>query len=706
MARPRKNTPHFQSTTGPLLSKGEVVKNIQNGLYREYPELFIPHALGESLEPWQKKVVGKLFLPGHKKRISVRAGHGCGKTYLSSRLVLQFLLNNAPSIVICTGPCVEENEKIFLADGRWVKIKELDGREFNIWGINDDLSTSLSRGRAFPNGIRPVFKLITKSGRYAIRTGNHPFMTFDGWKSLLDLRIGEYVAIPTKITALGDCKIDENIVKIIAYMITEGCTSQIKAGHISFTQNSGPILDEFSECVKQLGCHLKYVNGRNYTIRTGKKGSPKTKNAITEICRKFGLDGQRAWEKKIPQEIFSLDKDLKRIFLSRLFAGDGWIRKTEKDGGDREIGYACSSEELTRDVSRMLMEFGIRGRTWIRKKENITKGSLSKRDMFCWYASGSEAIKFITEIGIFGSKKEQERILNQEVSRERLPLFDMFPNDIKNYALNLIKKYGIGQGKIPINKQGDCINRKQLQKIALLTNDQFLLNIGRDDLAWDEIVQIEPLGLRMTYGIEVDNLHTYVTDFFEHNTGKQVRNQFWSQLDTAVRKSVFSGDMEVLKQKAYVKGYEELWKVLWVTSKDPKTIEGFHGPDEGKNLMWVIEEAKGVADPVFEALSGALSHENNLLYISSTCGPPRGHFFDSHHKLRKLYETEHIPSTLSSRVSPEQIDIWREQWGGEDSPVFQARVLAEFPEFDDSYIASLNDLMDAIEEPGEGEIYS
>lgn len=176
-------------------------------------------------------------------------------------------------------------------------------------------------------------------------------------------------------------------------------------------------------------------------------------------------------------------------------------------------------------------------------------------------------------------------------------------------------------------------------------------------------------------------------------TGKQTRNQFWSYLTTGIQRSVFRADIECLATRVFIKGDSaEEWKVVWVTSKEPKTIEGFHH----ENLLWIVEEAKAVADPVFESLSGALSQEGNFLYISSTCGPPRGHFFDSHTRLRHLYDTAHVPSTESSRVSPAKIQLWKEQWG-EDSPIFRARVLAEFPEEDDSAIASLSWLTRAIE---------
>lgn len=187
-------------------------------------------------------------------------------------------------------------------------------------------------------------------------------------------------------------------------------------------------------------------------------------------------------------------------------------------------------------------------------------------------------------------------------------------------------------------------------------------------------------------------------------TGKQTRSQYWSSLCIATQKSVFRDDIECLATRIFIKGQQakEEWKALWVPCKDPRTLEGFHGPVEGQNLLWVTEEAKAVPDPVFESLSGALSNENCFLYEASTCGPPRGQFFDSHTRLRHQFDTEHIPSTESPRVSPEKIQRWKEQWG-EDSPVYRARVLAEFPEEDDSAIASLSWLTRAIENSNDDE---
>ena len=157
-------------------------------------------------------------------------------------------------------------------------------------------------------------------------------------------------------------------------------------------------------------------------------------------------------------------------------------------------------------------------------------------------------------------------------------------------------------------------------------------------------------------------------------TSRQPRLQYWSYLNTIWQTSLLRDKIGWLKTKMYMKGYEESWFATWVTSKNHKNAEGFHG----ENLLWIIEEAKSVQDAVFEGVQGALSRPNNFIYISSTCGHPSGYFYETHTSRTDQWDTFHIPSWNSPRVSPEKIEVWRKEWG-EDSPVFQARVAAEFP---------------------------
>jgi len=53
--------------------------------------------------------------------------------------------------------------------------------------------------RAFPSGIKPVFKLLLASGLNVDATANHPFLTSGGWTRLDGLRPGAFVAVPRSL---------------------------------------------------------------------------------------------------------------------------------------------------------------------------------------------------------------------------------------------------------------------------------------------------------------------------------------------------------------------------------------------------------------------------------------------------------------------------------------------------------------------------
>jgi len=53
--------------------------------------------------------------------------------------------------------------------------------------------------RAFPSGIKPVFKLLLASGLNVDATANHPFLTSGGWTRLDGLRPGASVAVPRSL---------------------------------------------------------------------------------------------------------------------------------------------------------------------------------------------------------------------------------------------------------------------------------------------------------------------------------------------------------------------------------------------------------------------------------------------------------------------------------------------------------------------------
>jgi len=105
----------------------------------------------------------------------------------------------------------------------------------------------------------------------------------------------------------------------------------------------------------------------------------------------------------------------------------------------------------------------------------------------------------------------------------------------------------------------------------------------------------------------------------------------------------------------------------------PEALQGFHAD----NILFLIDEASGVADNVFEVAEGALSTDGAYVVMAANPTRQSGYFFDSHHKMRSAWAALHWSGVDSPRVSRTYIDNMRKKYG-ERSPVYKVRVLGEF----------------------------
>lgn len=121
-----------------------------------------------------------------------------------------------------------------------------------------------------------------------------------------------------------------------------------------------------------------------------------------------------------------------------------------------------------------------------------------------------------------------------------------------------------------------------------------------------------------------------------------------------------------------------------LTSNDPGNLEGLHAD----SLLFIFDESKLVPDEVWDALEGAFSTHSDVagkeifVLAISTPGSKFGRFYDIQSR-KKGYEDWHTTkiglaeAVKARRVSKEWAEQRKAQWG-EDSPVYIARVLADF----------------------------
>ncbi|MDR1521076.1 MAG: hypothetical protein LBU23_13185, partial [Planctomycetota bacterium] len=108
--------------------------------------------------------------------------------------------------------------------------------------------------------------------------------------------------------------------------------------------------------------------------------------------------------------------------------------------------------------------------------------------------------------------------------------------------------------------------------------------------------------------------------------------------------------------------------------EQPDALQGFHE----KHLLFLIDEAAGVADAVFEVARGALSTPNARVAMAGNPTRLTGYFHAAFHAARDSWERLTFSCLDSPLVSPAfPADIAAEF--GQDSDVYRVRVLGEFP---------------------------
>lgn len=161
-------------------------------------------------------------------------------------------------------------------------------------------------------------------------------------------------------------------------------------------------------------------------------------------------------------------------------------------------------------------------------------------------------------------------------------------------------------------------------------------------------------------------------------TSHQLEDVLWGELALWRRKMKYGlADLfEVTSDRMYLKlAPEECYATARTARREnPDALQGFHS----ENLMFVVEEASGVPDEIFQPLEGALSTPGARSIMAGNPTRVRGYFYDSHHKNRAQFNTIRVSCEDSSRVSPNYINKMKMQYG-EESNVYRVRVLGEFP---------------------------
>lgn len=434
--------------------------------------------------------------------------------------------------------CLTGDSLVTLADtGMQAPIRELASKSgFAVWALNE-ATMKLERAivsNAFCTGVKPVFKLTTRLGRTIRATGNHKFLTIEGWCRLDELEPSSRIALPRH---LPNCSLEQSIssakIALLGHLIGDGCT--LPKHVIQYTTRERDLAntvanlatEAFGELIvprinQERGWYQVYLTAGYHLTHN-------VRNPIAEWLNSLSIFGLRSYEKFVPHQIFTQPKDAIALFLRHLWSTDGCIQPIKGKCVYPAIYYTSSSERLSRDVQLLLLTFGINARLSI--VPQINKG----RDQYqVWVSGKSEIEKFAEMIGAVGNYKQQalmdisENIAVRPANTNR----DVIPFHVwKIYAVPAMQLYRIttrqmqaelGNAYCGTGLYKQNISRDRAARLAAVVKCDNLARLSVSDVYWDEIISIEPDGETDVYDLTVPGLHNFVVNgIIAHNSIEQ-----------------------------------------------------------------------------------------------------------------------------------------------------------------------------------------
>ena len=423
------------------------------------------------------------------------------------------------------GKCLAFDSEILLSDGSVSTIEKIyQKKKAKILTLKNDFKFSLAEASDFiDDGVKPVYRVTTRLGRQIETTLSHPFLTISGWRKLEELKVCEKIAVPRALSVFGNKQWRECEVKILGYLLGDGCLTKTSP---EFTVGKLHLKEDFVKAVEQFG-GVETVQSnsadRTYALRIRKIGcKTKGENVLTKWLKNLGVFGCNSHQKFIPNEIFTLKKELIALFLNRLFATDGWA--CILSSGQTQMGFASVSEKMIRQIQHLLLRFGVVSK--LKKRRVKYKNSRST----AWQLDITDALSiktFIEEIGILGKEEIFRQIKESLEKRNYQTNCDLLPLQIWEYILSakgneswlsLAKRAQIkGCSNLHVGKRSPT--RERLSKLAAALKSDELKNLASSEIFWDEIVSIEAVGAKQVYDLTIPETHNFIAnDICVHNT--------------------------------------------------------------------------------------------------------------------------------------------------------------------------------------------
>ncbi|HWH44228.1 MAG TPA: DNA gyrase subunit A [Thermoleophilaceae bacterium] len=385
--------------------------------------------------------------------------------------------------------------------------------------VLDRLGRPVPASRLFHSGDHPTLRLTTKQGHELTGTHNHPVLCLVDvagvpmllWKLLDEIGPGDRVAMArVPLADERETSTEERSLALLAgAFVAEGWISGRRAG---FNNVDAAYFDAVAEAYDAAVGGPRYVSSR--VIASGSVLHELDVHNLEHLHSSplAEITGRSA-AKRVPEFVWRMSQEGKRVFLRSLFTGDGSSSLLPRH--TIQVSYSTRSAGLARDVQLLLLEFGVVGRI-CRAASGELKVVVSNR---------RDARIFARELGFLGAKHDKlVRDLatipesSRALSSDHVPFVAGFIRSesgspwsdrdwLVRHNVDRIERWEQG---------GQAI----LERIASPEARRVVEPLVSGGYYYAEVESVERAGTRPVYSIKVETEdHSFLTNgFVSHNT--------------------------------------------------------------------------------------------------------------------------------------------------------------------------------------------
>lgn len=231
-------------------------------------------------------------------------------------------------------------------------------------------------------GLLPVVRLTSRSGRAVEAAHDHPFLTPEGWVDAGKLRVSDVLGLVPMHGLQEQCGSDTitpEEARLLGYLVGDGHCS----GTPNITSADDDCAADIMHCARAVGfdpSEQKYRMAstgymlRRIALRAVHHGSARRKKGylgpVRQWVSKHGLDHQSSYTKMVPQAVMRGSNEIVSNFLAAYWSCDGHVLVKESKGSAEHdsviLGCDTVNRSLAMQVQALLLRLGIHSR--VRKK--------------------------------------------------------------------------------------------------------------------------------------------------------------------------------------------------------------------------------------------------------------------------------------------------------------------------------------------------